>query len=96
MVPAFIQVTAIVIPLHCVVSRPFQFSVYAVGSPAPVPNNAQIIFSFVGAPFVQNAQVIKLSLFHRDAQFNTECTVKFRVVLRAQVFPTISKAATLR
>ena len=96
MVHALSQVTAIAFPLHCVVSRPLQFCVYAVGSAAQVPKSAQMIFSFVGVPAVQNPQVMKLSLFHRDAQFINVSVTKFHPVLRAQVFPAKSKAYTLR
>lgn len=59
--------TFICIQLHWVVFRHVRKYVYAVLSPGPVPYSAQMMFSLVGFP-ARNAPVMKLSLFHRDAQ----------------------------
>ncbi len=66
--------TPIVIPLHWVVFHPFQFWVYAVVSPGPVPYKAQIMFSSVGEP-ARNVEFMKLLLSHQVSQFIFVCNV---------------------
>ena len=73
------------------VSRQLRSLVYAVVSPGPVPYNAQMILSLAGVPFPRNAPVIKLSLFHRDAQSTTAFTI-IEPVKSDHVFRNLSTA----
>ena len=75
-----VYTTLISTPLHWVVFRQLQNCVYAVVSPGPVPYNASTISQLVGTGLcVQNAHVMKLSLFQTKEDHVHEDSITYQV-----------------